>query len=178
MCVPQIASCATIPASSWRHASYQAAPLDWRATRRSAAGRIPRRRGSGFNFTNTDANVCAGAVLDDVSINIDSVPEPASWALLIAGFGLPGDARQTGRPELARMGAVTGAPSPVGFRKRGADRLIRPLFVQAATTRRRRTAPPTRPKPDIIIDHVPGSGAAATCPRISPPGKLVVCMLA
>ena len=54
------------------------------------------------------ANIYAGAVLDDVSINIDSVPEPASWALLIAGFGLPGDALQTGRPELARGGLSRG----------------------------------------------------------------------
>jgi hypothetical protein len=35
--------------------------------------------------------------------------------------------------------------------------------------RRRRRAPPTRPKPTIIIAHVPGSGTAATAERLVQP---------
>ena len=42
-----------------------------------------------------------GAILDDVSIQVipgGVIPEPATWAMLIAGFGLVGmDARRRGR---------------------------------------------------------------------------------
>jgi hypothetical protein len=37
-----------------------------------------------------DNSVPSGAVLDVVSVNNGVVPEPASWAMLIAGFGLVG----------------------------------------------------------------------------------------
>jgi choice-of-anchor C domain-containing protein len=52
-----------------------------------------------ISFTNAQLNVYAGPVLDDVSLTVGGVPEPASWSLLIAGFGLTGGAlraRRTG----------------------------------------------------------------------------------
>ena len=38
-----------------------------------------------------------GLVLDDVSLDIAAVPEPASWAMMISGFGLVGGALRTRR---------------------------------------------------------------------------------
>lgn len=38
-----------------------------------------------------------GLVIDDVSLDISAVPEPASWAMMIAGFGLVGSALRTNR---------------------------------------------------------------------------------
>lgn len=40
-----------------------------------------------------------GLVLDNVSLDISAVPEPASWAMMIAGFGLVGGALRTRRRE-------------------------------------------------------------------------------
>lgn len=60
---------------------------------------------NGFNFTatgssstltfqalNSGAGCCFGAELDNVSVLTNGVPEPASWALMIAGFGFVGAA--------------------------------------------------------------------------------------
>lgn len=40
-----------------------------------------------------------GIILDNVSLDIAAVPEPASWAMMIAGFGLIGGAMRTRRRE-------------------------------------------------------------------------------
>jgi hypothetical protein len=40
-----------------------------------------------------------GLVIDNVSLDVSAVPEPASWAMMIAGFGLVGGALRTRRRE-------------------------------------------------------------------------------
>ena len=42
-----------------------------------------------FSFANAGGDN-VGAILDDVSVSLAVVPEPASWAMMIAGFGLVG----------------------------------------------------------------------------------------
>jgi hypothetical protein len=46
-------------------------------------------------------NVNIGPVLDDVLVTQSTVPEPASWAMLIAGFGLVGAAQRRRKLALA-----------------------------------------------------------------------------
>jgi hypothetical protein len=49
-------------------------------------------------FANIDPT---GVIVDNVSITTTAVPEPANWALLIAGFGLVGAAARRRRPVVA-----------------------------------------------------------------------------
>jgi PEP-CTERM motif len=54
----------------------------------------------GFKIgTNSGDNI--GPLLDEVSLTRNAVPEPSSWAMLIAGFGLVGAARRNRRRALA-----------------------------------------------------------------------------
>ena len=46
-------------------------------------------------------NVNIGPILDNVLVTQGAIPEPASWALLIAGFGLVGAAQRRRRPATA-----------------------------------------------------------------------------
>jgi hypothetical protein len=60
--------------------------------------------GSSTTFGLQDAgNDNIGIVIDNLSLNIGAVPEPATWAMMIAGFGLAGMAmrRWNGRIALA-----------------------------------------------------------------------------
>ncbi len=43
-----------------------------------------------IRFQPVDSRSTVFAVLDNVSINVAAVPEPASWAMLLSGFGLVG----------------------------------------------------------------------------------------
>lgn len=51
----------------------------------------------GTPFPDDPSNI--GVILDNVSIDVAAVPEPASWAMMIAGFGLVGGALRTRRRE-------------------------------------------------------------------------------
>ena len=46
-------------------------------------------------------NVNIGPILDNVLVTQGAIPEPASWAMLIAGFGLVGAAQRRRRPATA-----------------------------------------------------------------------------
>jgi PEP-CTERM motif len=47
-----------------------------------------------------------GALLDNVSLSIASVPEPATWAMMIMGFGLIGGAMRSARRTTVRFAAA------------------------------------------------------------------------
>jgi hypothetical protein len=57
--------------------------------------------GSGVFFFGSTSADGVGPLLDNVSISIDGVPEPASWGLMIAGFGLAGAALRRRRAAVA-----------------------------------------------------------------------------
>ena len=42
-----------------------------------------------------------GIVIDNLSLSVGPVPEPATWAMMIAGFGLAGMAARRRRPAVA-----------------------------------------------------------------------------
>nr|WP_310522217.1 choice-of-anchor C family protein [Polymorphobacter sp.] len=52
-------------------------------------------------FTSGAANSAWGPALDNVSVSLNAVPEPATWAMLIAGFGLVGVAARRRRSVVA-----------------------------------------------------------------------------
>lgn len=43
-----------------------------------------------LTFQSTTNNCCYGAELDNVALGVAGVPEPAMWAMMMAGFGLMG----------------------------------------------------------------------------------------
>jgi len=53
-----------------------------------------------IEFRAVGANDSYGGYLDDITLSTAAIPEPASWALLIAGFGLVGAAMRR-RPVVA-----------------------------------------------------------------------------
>ena len=57
---------------------------------------------STLNFINTAGGGNAGILLDTVSVS-GAVPEPAAWALMIAGFGLVGGAMRRRRAGLTSL---------------------------------------------------------------------------
>ena len=49
-------------------------------------------------FAQTTSNNNVGPIIDNFRLDITAVPEPASWALMIAGFGLVGSAMRRRKP--------------------------------------------------------------------------------
>ena len=54
--------------------------------------------GSFKTFLASASSDNVGILIDNVSIDITAVPEPASWAMMIAGFGLVGSAMRRRKP--------------------------------------------------------------------------------
>jgi len=57
--------------------------------------------GSGVFYFGSTSSDGFGPLLDNVSISIDGVPEPATWGLVLAGFGLAGAALRRRRAAVA-----------------------------------------------------------------------------
>jgi len=58
--------------------------------------------GGSTTFALQDAgNDNIGVVIDNLSLSVDAVPEPATWAMMLAGFGLAGIAVRRRRPAVA-----------------------------------------------------------------------------
>ena len=75
------------------HSSGNPNALDWQ---RFSGSFVANSSLSTLNFINTVGGGNAGILLDTVSVT-GAVPEPAAWALMIAGFGLVGGAMRRRR---------------------------------------------------------------------------------
>lgn len=49
-------------------------------------------------FAQTSSNDNVGPLIDNFTLDVTAVPEPASWAMMIAGFGLVGSAMRRRKP--------------------------------------------------------------------------------
>jgi choice-of-anchor C domain-containing protein len=75
------------------HSSGTSTNLDWR---NFSVGFVAAGAQTTLVFLSNNNGTNAGVLLDDVSVN--AVPEPASWALMIMGFGLVGSAVRRRKP--------------------------------------------------------------------------------